>query len=117
MTSAGIPPFYIYRKEKQLVEEIKVNGLPLGAMKKTKYEIYDGELLSGDVVLMLSDGFPELQNENDEMYGYDRVVSSFQEVAIKSSEEIIGYLKNEASKWVNGKDPDDDVTFVVIKIK
>ena len=35
----------------------------------------------------------------------------------KTSEEIIKYLKDEGSKWVNDKNPDDDVTFVVIKVK
>ncbi len=32
-------------------------------------------------------------------------------------EEIVDHLKNSASQWVNGKDPDDDVTFVIIKVK
>jgi serine phosphatase RsbU (regulator of sigma subunit)/ligand-binding sensor domain-containing protein len=115
--NAGIPPIYIYRKITDKVEEIKVNGLPLGAMKNSKYEIYEGELSEGDVILMISDGFPELQNSENEMYGYERVINSFKSVSNKSSEEIIGYLKDEGSQWVKNKEPDDDVTFVVIKVK
>ena len=30
---------------------------------------------------------------------------------------IISYLKNEGASWVNNANPDDDVTFVVIKVK
>ncbi|MCK5456514.1 MAG: hypothetical protein KAI45_05250 [Melioribacteraceae bacterium] len=41
----------------------------------------------------------------------------FAGIAEKQSEQIIDSLKNSASQWVNGNDPDDDVTFVVIKVK
>jgi hypothetical protein len=37
--------------------------------------------------------------------------------ALKSSDEIIKHLKDSADQWINGIEPDDDVTFVVIKIK
>ena len=117
IANAGIPPIYVYRKNSKEVEEIKLNGLPLGAMKNTKYDIYKSEVLSGDTILILSDGFPELQNSKEELYGYERVINSFRNVAEKSPDEIIDYLKDEGSKWVNDKDPDDDVTFVVIKVK
>ena len=43
--------------------------------------------------------------------------TSFEEVAEKEPGEIITYLKDEGTRWVNDKDPDDDVTFVVIKVK
>ena len=117
IANAGIPPIYVYRKNSKEVEEIKLNGLPLGAMKNTKYDIYKSEVLSGDTILILSDGFPELQNSKEELYGYERVINSFRNVAEKSLDEIINYLKDEGLKWVNDKDPDDDVTFVVIKVK
>jgi hypothetical protein len=33
------------------------------------------------------------------------------------NEDIISYFKNEGASRVNDDDPDDDVTFVVIKVK
>ena len=68
-------------------------------------------------ILLLSDGLPELKNANEEMYGYKRIRNGFEDVAEKAPEEIVSYLKNEGAGWVNHKDPDDDVTFVVIKVK
>ena len=35
----------------------------------------------------------------------------------KSSEEIISSLNQEAMNWLKTNQPDDDVTFIVIKIK
>lgn len=99
------------------IEEINLKGLPLGAMKNTKYEIYESELHSGDTILMLSDGLPELRNKDEEMFGYKRIRNLFEEVSGFTPEEIVKKLKDAGSDWVNGKDPDDDVTFVVIKVK
>ena len=117
IANAGMPPLFIYRKQSKVIEEILIKGMPLGAIKDFPYEIRETEISSGDAILLLSDGLPELQNEMNEHYGYGRVKEAFEKTAEKESEEIISYFKNESSKWVNGKDPDDDITFVVIKIK
>ncbi|MCK7528547.1 MAG: SpoIIE family protein phosphatase [Ignavibacteriales bacterium] len=73
IANAGIPPVYIYRKKKNDVEEINLYGLPLGAMNNSKYDIYESDLAGGDIILLLSDGLPELKNEKDEQYNYARV--------------------------------------------
>jgi serine phosphatase RsbU (regulator of sigma subunit) len=51
------------------------------------------------------------------MYGYKRAMNYFEEIAGESPEEIISKLKTSGSEWIKDKDPDDDVTFVVIKVK
>jgi serine phosphatase RsbU (regulator of sigma subunit) len=91
--------------------------MPLGAIRNFKYDLFETELFPGDCILMLSDGYPELANSNDEQIGYDRLQSQFLAAANKEPEEIVEYFKDCGSKWVNDKDPDDDVTFVVIKVK
>jgi serine phosphatase RsbU (regulator of sigma subunit) len=117
IANAGIPPIYIYRKRKNIVEEINLNGLPIGAMKNSRYDIYEGELAEGDTIILFSDGLPELTNDSNEIYGYDRTKTEFHCVGDKAPEEIVDHLKNSGSEWLNGKEPDDDVTFVVIKVK
>jgi ligand-binding sensor domain-containing protein/serine phosphatase RsbU (regulator of sigma subunit) len=116
-SSAGMPPMYIYKDELKKVEEIDMRGMPLGAIKDFKYNLYETELKSGDCVLLLSDGYPELANEYNEQIGYERLQNQFLKMGNNKPEEIIKYFKNFGSEWVNGKDPDDDVTFVVIKVK
>ena len=117
MSAAGMPPVYIYRNEGRKIDEFLFEGMPLGTMENFPYQLKQTELSKGDTLLVMSDGFPELLNENNKSYGYKRARNSFEEVAEKEPEEIIAYLKEEGSRWVNDKDPDDDVTFVVIKIK
>ncbi len=117
MSSAGMPPVLIYRDNKKELEEIMLKGMPLGTTNKFPYELSETTLGTGDTILLSSDGFPELFNEKKEMFGYDRVKETFTEIADRSSEKIITHLKETAEDWTNGKAPDDDVTFVVLKMK
>ncbi len=115
--NAGMPPLFIYRNRLKEVEEMMIHGMPLGAVKDFPYEISEIEISSGDTILLLSDGLPELKNERSQQYGYTQVKEKFMLAAEKSPDEIVEYLKNSAAEWINGVEPDDDVTFVLIKIK
>jgi sigma-B regulation protein RsbU (phosphoserine phosphatase) len=117
MSSAGMPPVYLFRNKHKIIEEHLMEGMPLGTMDNFPYELKEMELFSGDTILLMSDGFPELQNKDKEMFGYKRAKNSIEEIAAKEPERIITYLKEVGSRWTSDKEPDDDVTFVVIKVK
>ncbi|MDX1701230.1 MAG: PP2C family protein-serine/threonine phosphatase, partial [Melioribacteraceae bacterium] len=117
MSSAGMPPIFIYKRDSQSIEEHVIKGMPLGTFNDFPYSIVESSVESGDIILLMSDGFPELLNNEKEMFGYKRARNLFEELSSEAPEEIISKLKNAGSDWVNGKDPDDDVTFVVIKVK
>ena len=117
MSSAGMPPVYLFRSGTQSVEEHVMKGMPLGTFSEFPYSLKETILETGDTIILMSDGFPELFNKNKEMYGYKNAKSLFEEVGNNEPEEIINKFKDEASNWVDNKDPDDDVTFVVLKVK
>ncbi|MCK5456513.1 MAG: SpoIIE family protein phosphatase, partial [Melioribacteraceae bacterium] len=56
ISSAGMPPMYIYRNNSISVEEIDMQGMPLGAIKNFEYKLFETELNTGDCILLLSDG-------------------------------------------------------------
>ena len=116
-TNAGMPALIYFRNKSQKAGEFVSNNFPLGAMKGTKYSLKEIKYEKGDTLLLMSDGFGELKNKNNEQYGYPRIIKEFKTVAQKSPNEIVDYLKNSSSQWANEVEPDDDVTFVVIKIK
>jgi serine phosphatase RsbU (regulator of sigma subunit) len=115
--NAGMPSVYHYIKNKKEVNEVKQHNLPLGAMKIGKYRATEINLNKGDVLLLMTDGFPELHNPEEKLLGYEKVYSSFKEVAEKEPEEIIRHLNEEGNRWRKDKELLDDVTFVVIKVK
>lgn len=116
-TNAGMPSLIYFRKKSQKAGEFVINHMPLGAMKGSSYSQKIINYEKGDTLLLMSDGFAELKNDNGEQYGYPRIKEEFRSVAQKNSNEIVEHLKNSASEWINGTEPDDDVTFVVIKIE
>ncbi len=116
-TNAGMPPLIIYRKNSQTIEEVAISNMPLGALKEVVYDVRELKIERGDTLLMMSDGFAELKNDKKEIYGYKRARNSFEESAMREPEEIVTYLSEEGKRWTNDKELEDDVTFVVIKVK
>jgi serine phosphatase RsbU (regulator of sigma subunit)/ligand-binding sensor domain-containing protein len=117
ISAAGMPPALLYRSKTKSVEEIVLKGMPLGAVQDFPYELREAEIYSGDTILLMSDGLPELFNKDKEMFGYERVMDIYKNSVSKNTEEIIEELKNAGNNWTNNEAPDDDITFVVIKVR
>lgn len=115
--NAGMPPIFIYKKSNNTVIEFETQGMPLGAISESSFNVNKFNVDSGDAILILSDGLPELKNEKNEQYDYARVKEEFKSVADKTPNDVVEYLKTSASEWANGVEPEDDVTFVVIRVK
>lgn len=113
--NAGMPPIFFYKSAVKEVVEIGSHNLPLGAVNNSNYSAAEIEMNNDDVILILSDGFPEIQNDRKEQYGYQRLSDTFLHIGNKNSNDIISMLKNEVSNWLGNKELEDDVTFVVIK--
>ena len=115
LSSAAMPPTYFFSSKSKKLEEVLVPNLPLGGIET---EIFDGvkkDFDPGDVMVMISDGLPELPNPTDEMLDYEKVYSCIKENAEKSADEIKDALVNLSDDWANGVMNPDDITIVVIK--
>jgi serine phosphatase RsbU (regulator of sigma subunit)/ligand-binding sensor domain-containing protein len=116
LSAAGMPPGLILRNNGDF-EELLIKGMPLGSPATFPYEVKQTKLEKGDTLLLMSDGFPELFNEENEMLGYKEVYNTFKLSGHKSAEEIIEDLKTKGDKWKGSREQDDDITFVVLKIR
>jgi len=115
--SAGMPPALIYRAERRVVEENSLRGVPLGSLTAYSYRECSLSLAPGDVVVLMSDGYPERFNGKNEMLGYESAKSVLLEIAILPPQEIIEVFVKIADRWADGRPQDDDMTFVVLKVK
>jgi len=116
-SSAGMPPAYVYRPSTLKVDELSLNGMPLGAMKEFDYKVIQENLDTGDTLLLLSDGLPELKNQNGESFDYPRVEKIFRDVADEAPQAIIDRLVDAGEIWRKDVTPEDDVTLMVIKAR
>ncbi|MGE0129813.1 MAG: SpoIIE family protein phosphatase [Blastocatellales bacterium] len=117
ISAAGMPPVLIYRAETGLVEEVMIRAMPLGSISGYPYRERELTLSESDVVVMMSDGLPERFNHAGEMFDYSRTTGVLAEAATRSPREIIEHLVSAGENWANGRPQDDDVTFVVLKVK
>ena len=117
IASAGMPPALIYRKSTGKVDEILLKGMSLGSIKEFPYykETYD--LHSGDLILLMSDGFPERFTADKQMIDYDKGKEILSEIGSGSPNEVIDYFVKFGDEWAKGHPQEDDVTFVAVKIK
>ena len=91
--------------------------MPLAGPGKPQYVKASRALEPGDTVLLMSDGFPELFSASGEMLGYEQVVDVFKETAAAPPASILEYLREKGTAWSGSRPQDDDVTFVVMRVK
>jgi serine phosphatase RsbU (regulator of sigma subunit)/ligand-binding sensor domain-containing protein len=113
--NGGMPDLLIYEKENNMVKEIKSGGPPLGAFVNHTYMSDKSKISKNDVILLMSDGFAERFNENDEMLDYKRCINFYHNVASSSPSEIIDSLIKKGDEWAGRREQDDDITFVILK--
>jgi ligand-binding sensor domain-containing protein/serine phosphatase RsbU (regulator of sigma subunit) len=114
-SSAGMPPIFHFKKCDGSVEELLLEGMPLGAMKNFAYALHQTTVADGDTILMLTDGLPEQKNAGEEMFNYARVKQALAEVGTRSPEDIIAHLNRAAESWMGTTPQDDDITLLVLQ--
>ena len=117
LAAAGMPPPLIYRADENRVEEILLEGMPLGGFSDAEREEASLELQNGDTILLMSDGLPEILNPENEMLDYPRTKAAFKEVADQSPKTIIDRIFKVSTLWADGEPQADDITLIVIKVK
>ncbi len=117
IANAGMPSALVYRAANGgLVEEILMKSMPLGTMANFPYEERHVTLSRGDALILMSDGFPERFNNDDEVLGYDVAQAACVHVAGMTAHEIIRHCVKKAEEWADGALLNDDMTFVVVRV-
>ncbi|MEI6585661.1 MAG: SpoIIE family protein phosphatase [Sediminibacterium sp.] len=115
VSSAAMPPTYIYNAAENILEELLISNLPLGGMDKENFTSISRKFNKGDICIMLSDGLPELPNLKNEMLDYPKVFNCILENSQKSAEELKESLVKLADDWAGGVMNPDDITIVILK--
>ena len=114
LSSAAMPPTYYFNSKKNVLEEILVPNLPLGGMQREKFDGIKLDFQKGDMIVMISDGLPELPNPNEELLNYQKVEDCLKKNSKKDAEQVKNALVELSENWANGVLNPDDITIVVI---
>ena len=92
-------------------------GFVLAGMEGVRYRVNEIALSAGDRIFLYTDGVTEATNENNELYGEDRLVSFMNKSLELDQTKLLPKLKKDIDKFV-GKAPQfDDITMLMFDYK
>jgi sigma-B regulation protein RsbU (phosphoserine phosphatase) len=106
------------RKRGQDIQEVQVEGTPLGMFPDSQYETLTLSLQPEDIVVIASDGIPESMNSENETFGLERLAGVLRRLAPGSSSESISAAILEATDAFSGQPEEahDDRTLIILRV-
>lgn len=102
------------------LEWLDPNGVhfPLGMKEDSEYAERFLPLHSGDLLLLLTDGFPEAMNDRREQFGQERLENILRHIDTRqlSAQQVLDRITNEIQSHVGTAAQHDDMTMVVVKV-
>lgn len=115
--NAGHTPGYILDKNGAPKHILKRTGPPLGLRGDATYTAPEEiQLVPGDLILLLTDGFEEALSEEEEFFGMQRVLDHIKAHQNDSAEQIVSTLYDTFKRFTEGATQLDDLTIVVVKV-
>lgn len=111
--NGGLPAAYIYRTSGE-INQVESSHLPLGIQSRDEFnvelEVYPYTV--GDRFFMWSDGVHEARNEQEEMFGDDRLLEVFEKN--KHSNTVFNEVLSSIQNFVGDSEKNDDVSIVEV---
>jgi phosphoserine phosphatase RsbU/P len=98
-------------------ERLTTKSVVLGAFDFARYQSRQTRLMSGDVMVIYTDGVTEAVNSKNEMFGDERLENLIRENVQLSAEEIKGRILDEVLSFTRGLPQGDDITLIVLKLR
>jgi len=100
------------------VQQIRMDGIPLGLFPQTEYEEIGVDLQPGDVVIFASDGIHESENAEVEEFGHERLAALLASISPDDSANDIADKILYATDRFSGQGtpPHDDRTLLVLRV-
>src|SRR5262249_34013339 len=116
--SAGHGPILWYRRAQNSLENLDAQGIPLGMIAGMKYEDSSLNCLQeGDMIVIVTDGFYEWRNPNNEEFGLERLKETIRQARDSSPADLITKLNEAVKNFSRGTKQEDDLTAVVLRRK
>ena len=96
---------------------VKAEGFPLGMFPNVTYEELNVATQPGDVIVFVSDGILDAENEKEEMYGQEKLTNLLCSSRDLSAQEIADAILADVSRFQGAKDRFDDETIIVLRVR
>ena len=112
--SGAVQPIYCRAGESVTV---RAEGFPLGLFPDVQYEELSLSTQPGDVIIFISDGILDAENDLEEMYGEERLCGLLCSLRSRPAQEIADTILADVTKFQGMHERFDDETIIVLKVK
>ncbi len=100
----------------QTLDSVGVH-FPLGMQEDTAYDQREVQLQPGDMLVMLTDGFTDAMNAQEEQYGLERIEKLLMDPALAGvpARQVIDAIRKDVHLFTGDTPQHDDMTIVVVK--
>jgi serine phosphatase RsbU (regulator of sigma subunit) len=113
--SAGHNPAYLFRSSTGKIERLVSELFALGMFDFASYESRILQLCKGDILVVFSDGLTDAENQENEMFGDERLLKLIRQEAPSGSHVLEQKLLKAIEEFTQGMPQADDITFVVVE--
>lgn len=116
--NAGHGPALHFRRGDRAFRELEATCLPIGV--KADLQVPSSrvfELDPGDLLVLATDGAFELRNDEDEMFGVDRLKQLIVDNRRLPASELMNVIRKTITSFHPGDHPPDDVTVLLLERK
>jgi len=112
--SGATQPIFCRNGESSLV---RAEGFPLGMFPDVTYDEFSIATEPGDVIVFVSDGILDAENEEGEMYGDRRLASVLCGDRKRTARQIADAVLADVTRFQGAHDRFDDETIIVLKVR
>ena len=119
VTNGGCPYPYYYSATTGQVDELRLDAFPLGLRAESEYGVVEIELAPGDRIVLCSDGIIEAQQEEGEIFGFERTADVIGQAARENmpATVMIERLLGAVDLFTGIGEQLDDQTIVVLGVE
>jgi sigma-B regulation protein RsbU (phosphoserine phosphatase) len=117
-TNAGqTKPLLLRDGSLQWLDAVGVH-FPLGMQPDTRYDECSIEMRTGDVVILLTDGFTDAMNDKQELFGVERLEAALREEGVRTmtAQQIVDHARAAVERFAGDTPQHDDMTMVVLRM-
>jgi serine phosphatase RsbU (regulator of sigma subunit) len=113
--SAGHDTAYLFRSATGKIEDLASDAFMLGLFDFATYQSRALHLDKGDILVVYSDGLTDAQNQQEEMFGEERLLQIIRQEAPSGSQAIKQKFLTAIEEFTQGMPQTDDITFVIVE--
>ena len=113
--NCGHPPAILWHSDGRGAEQLAEGGPVLGVIDAEIYATGECELVSGDIVIVYSDGVTEATNASEEMFEDLRLIEAVTVAANRSAPGLAESIVRAVDDFAEKQEQADDISVLVVR--